>query len=412
MNQRVMGSLLCLAALVFPFSVAVNNLLLALALVWGGFSGFLWRGMSFLWRRHRHLAMGMLAYAVLLLIGLLWSLDPHVGLRVIGHHWFWLVMPLMLVVFEDKAWQQRFLGSLSLGLTLHLCLCVLQHFGWYTVENLGGSTMDDATGHIGHIGFGVVYGIWAAWLLYWGWLHAGRERWLAWGLAVWSWGTIFAAQGRAGYLEAVVLMLVVVFLHARLSLRMIAGGLVGVALLGILAVSTESGQARMHTTVQQLQGMLSGDVKMADPRLSFWLVALEAWKQHPVLGVGTGGFPQASATIYTQQPTLVYPGLEALPPTHPHSVYMLALSRWGGAGLLAISGWLAVWLWYGRSFHQHSGEVFVLLPLTGVALLVDGIFAPTLEQHFTGVFLAMLLGLGLASTGDDKNAHAVKKIST
>jgi len=396
----VTGSLLVLAALCFPFSVVATNLLLALALAAGLMSGLLWQGARELWSQHRALANWMLAYFTLLVLGVLWSLNPGLGVRVVSHYWFWFVLPLMLAVMRQKKWQVRFLVSLSVGLTANLVLCVLQRLGYYVVES-GGSWMESATGHIGHISFGLIYGIWASWLLHWGWQRYGGWRWLAWGLACWSWIMIFAAQGRAGYVVAVLLMLVVVIKHAGFSLRVWSVLALAVVMLGLVTVSSDAGKARMQDTLEKIEGVVSGDVQTADPRWSFWLIALEAWKQHPVLGVGTGGFSDSSAMVYQQHPELIYPGLEKYPPAHPHNMYVLSLTRWSVIGVVVLLGWLVSWLRLGTQLVLQEKALSMLVPLSGIALLVDAVFSITLEQHFSGIFLAMVLGLGLAGSQEN-----------
>ena len=391
--------LLCLAALLFPFSVAATNLLMALVIVLGIASGAFHAGVKLLRNDAGPVALALVAYLGLLVVGLLWSADQSYGLEVVGHYWFWLALPVILSVAEYPGQRKIFLTSLSVGLLLHLLLCVIQWFGLYHV-NLAGSNADDATGHIGHIGFGFIYGVWAAWLLDMGWQSRDRIRWIYWGCAIWSWVMIFVAQGRAGYIVAAILMIFVFFKRVKLTVRSTVAVTLFLALVSLITLSSETGRQRLDTSIMHIQGVFSGDVSAADPRFSYWLIALEAWKRSPVLGVGTGGFPEASKDICEEHPELKY-SPEAQPPGNPHNTYLLSLSRWGPLGLILVFGVIGGWLLQGRR-QPSNGELNtgLLIQLTGIAILIDAMFAPTFEQHFTGLFLVMLLGAGVVTRRD------------
>lgn len=349
-----------------------------------------------MWEEFRSLSASMLAYWGLMLAGLLWSEDLRWGLHVVGHQWFWLAMPVLVAVFDDMCWRRRFLASLSLGLTMHLGFCVLQKFRLVTIHDFGGSNAEDATGFIGHIGFGFIYGIWAGWLLHWGWKQAGYRRWGAWLLAAWAWVMIFAAQGRSGYLVALAIMVVVLWRHwigtgwrktiLPLALLLVMAGVLGAG----------PGKHRLAMTWQEIEAIRHGDVRDTDPRWSMWIAAVDAWKNHPVLGVGTGGFPDAARAAKQSHPNLMFAGKPGQIPVHPHSMYFLSLARWGLFGLAAFVALASIWIRAGWRLPWERMQSPVMA-LSGIALAVDGIFAPTMEQQGTGVMLVMMLGLELAS---------------
>jgi O-antigen ligase len=387
--------LLCALGLVFPFSVAATNILLGPALAIGLVSGAWWIGARHMWTEHRGLTMAMLAYWGLMAAGLAWSSDRMWGLHVIGHQWFWFAVPLVVAALGEDRWRYRFLAAMSVGLTLHLGLCILQKFGYVHLE-FAGSTADDATGFIGHIGFGFIYGIWAGWLLHWGWKQSGWKRWGSWLLASWAWVMIFAAQGRSGYLVALAIMVAVLWNHWigsgwRRSIPPLALLAVVVAVLAV-----GPGKERLAVTWQDISAIRHGDVRDADPRWSMWIAAVDAWNTHPVLGVGTGGFPDAAKAAKKAHPNLSFGGFPGQIPVHPHSMYFLSLARWGLFGLAAFVALVAVWIRVGWRLSWERLESPVMA-LSGIALALDGLFSPTMEQQGTGVMLVMMLGLGLAS---------------
>ena len=401
----VVRSLLCIAALAFPFSVAATNVALGLALAAGILSGLWWRGACACWRQTRLLVVIALAYALLILFGLLWSEDKGWGLHVLGRHWFWLLVPVLVAVLAEKRWRRNFLVALSTGLGLNLVYCLLQMFG-YVVVTTDGSSASDATGHIGHIGFGFVYGIWAAWLLHLGLRLGGWQRWLVWGLAAWSYIMVFAAQGRSGYLVAALLAFValVLWFRQRGGWRMMLA-LAGIMALAITAFALGPGKERIVGTMKAFSTAYDAQLNLLDSgesatiatheRLRMWSASLKIWRESPFLGVGTGGMPAAVA----QQKLKDRFGA---PYTfvHPHNQYLLNLVRWGVLGLLLLLALFFAWLREGSRQQRLDTEIGPLMLLSGLALAIHGLASSSLEEHFSAILAVLLLGASLSERID------------
>ena len=387
----ITGGLLCLAALCFPFSVAATNAALGASLVTGILSGDWLGGARQIWMQHRHLTTTILLYLGLILAGILWSNNRALGMHVLGHQWFWLLLPMVFSVLYHQIWRQRFLFFLSLGLALHLGLCVLQVFGLAEGTTAGGSSMDDPTGHIGRIGFGFVYGIWAAWLLHLGWLRAGWQRWCVWILATWAWLMIFLAQGRSGYLIAFVLLTFVVG-------RQLLGGhgwkrvtmAFGLILLMAVALAAGPGKQRLVETWNSIQSIQRGDVATAEGRWSLWLEAVDIWREHPFIGVGTGGYAAAAVQVFKEHPEYT------IKADHPHNAYLLSMARWGTGGLVIVLLLLYTWIRTGWQVDWNQNVYAPLISLSGLAIAVHGLSASSLEEHFSAVLAVLLLGAGLS----------------
>lgn len=385
--------LLCLAVLPFPFSVALTNVLLGLALAAGIFLGNWWQGARSMWCQHRWFSLVMLSYWGLMLVGLAWSGDRAWGLHVIGRQWFWLLLPILLDCLSDERWRQRFLAALSFALALNLFYCVLQMAGMVHVTTIG-SNHDDATGHIGHIGFGVVYGIWAALLLHWGWQRTGLQRHIAWLLALWSWFMIYSAQGRSGYAVALILMLVVVYKQAG-GLRRWAS--VGVLVLGLgVVLALGPGKQRVQDVLLDVPKIQAGEMQQTDVHWSLWKGALDIWRANPAIGAGTGGFPQAAAAVKAQRPELVFGGAPGQIPVHPHNMYLLALARWGVPGGVALVALLGFWAYSGWQRNWGDTPTAPMIALPAIALSIHGLSAPSLEEHFAGIIAMLVTGAGMA----------------
>lgn len=397
---------LCIAAVLFPFSVAATNVGLGITLALGLVSGLWWQGARQCWKNHRTLTVIFCAYMALLLLGLIWSLDYEWGLHVLGRHWFWLLIPIVVAIAGDEKWRKYFLVSLSSGLTLNLVYCVLQMYGFVEVTT-DGSSAEDATGHIGHIGFGFVYGIWAAWLLHLGMIWGGNQRLFVWGLAAWSYVMIFSAQGRSGYLIAIVLMLcvfvkwVIDSKNWRIVLPLGAGFII-VLLVAVLG----PGKERLHGTwlaftqinqAEELDWLDSSDnaILATQSRFQMWQTSIDIWQLYPLLGVGTGGLPQAVADLKAQ-------GLSSSQFifAHPHNQYLLNLIRWGPAGLLLLLLLLVIWMREGIKIDWQYSITAPLFTLSGLALVMHGLSSSSMEEHFSAILAALLLATAMSADSD------------
>ena len=402
--------LLCLAMICFPFSVAATNLFLGLLLALGILGGFWWQGVRKLWTNYRLLLIALITYLALVPIGLLWSLDPDWGGRILTRHWFWLLLPIVVMVLISERHRNTFLTVMSFALTANLVYCVLQAYGLIESPTVAGSTMDNATGHIGHTSFGFFYGVWAAWLIHLGLLFQNDKSWLLWGLASWALVMVFMAQGKSGYVVTLVAMLIVAAKWLKESRnRKIFASFAAVVLLLTLFLAFGPGKERLLATWDVLTGSVAQNelnssqenaVSSVTARLEWWKMSYDIWLAQPVLGVGTGGFPQAAADWQAEQ---VDVQMFARSLAHPHNQYLLAMVRWGAVGLLLLMGLLYFWIRSGISVQWRDSVAMPLLALTGAALLIHGLSSASMEEHFSTIFAVLLAGTGLSESISEKS---------
>jgi len=392
----VIAGALCLSFIILPFSIAVGNGLLGLALFLSLISTYWWYGVRCLWKDGRAWLVLWLAYMSLMLLGLLWSPDIHRGLVVVSKQWSYLMIPVVLAVCLDGIWRQRMLWSISVGLALHLLLCVAQSQGVpLPVAAPGGSSQADPAGLIGHISFGLLYGIWAAWLLHLGWLKQGIVRYALWAVALWSVVMVLMGQGRSGYLVVLALTVLMVW---KLWLQHLSPKLLLVALLvaGIALVTVATGPAkdRIQWTVDSLQAFSHGDLEHAEARLSLWYISWEAWKQSPILGIGTGGFPSVSKKLVAEHQHLNMEGHDSF--SVPHNIYIMELTRWGPLGLIILVLWLGQWIRMGWKVDWQQPHQSLML-LSGIGLATHGLTSQAVEEYHASMYGAIFFAIGLAA---------------
>jgi len=402
--HTLIAYLLCTAMILIPFSIAASNILFAVALVSGFVSGCWRKGASLLWQHAKPLTIIWLIYIALIIIGLAWSPDIHRGLIVLSKQWSWLMIPLFISVCIEKTWLNRMLIGISLGLVLHLILCVLQFIGMpLPVQAPGGSSAQDPAGLIGHISFGLVYGIWAAWLVHTGWFIKNKKRYLLWGLALLAISMVFIVQGRSGYLVTLSLIVIMAW---KLYLRHLnMKWLLGITLISIITIITViSGPAknRIESTFDSLQSFSQGDLKHAEIRISMWYISWQAWKQSPWIGIGTGGFPSISHEIIMQHPNLNLGGDTSF--AVPHNIYIMELTRWGPLGLIILLLFLGSWIRMGWKVDWQQPH-HLLIALSGIALSVHGLSSQAIEEYHASMYTAIFLSIGLAALSTQKSTE-------
>jgi len=403
--EYIAGLLLCLGAVVFPFSVAGGNLFLGLTIIAGLVSGAIPAGISLIWHRYRTFAMILGTYLLLITIGVGWSMDRSMGLIVIGHSWFWLLLPLSAILFRNPILRRRFFIAASAGLSVHLGLCVLQSMEWVELDTAKlASNADDPTGFIGHIAFGAVYSIWGAFLLVLGWSRKAFERYLFWLLGIWAFTMVFLAQGRGGYLVAGTVLLITLYRMVKqnisvetLSLSAILSVAIATALLAGPALD------RLDLTYNRVNTGNSDESAGGEERLIIWSAAFEIWKEHPFLGVGTGGYPNAVNTFSQDHPDF---SQKRFTYDHTHNIYVMSLVRWGPLGAIAMI--LLFWQWIRLSWSRSwEGQIDNALPvISGLAMAVQGLTAISLEGHFTAITAILVLAAWMAmdaSRSDSKD---------
>ena len=384
---------ICIGAAAFPFSVALANIVFAAVILLSLLSGQFKQGLQWLWQQHRHAMYAILAYLALVCIGLLWSIDPKAGLRVLSHQWMWLLLPPLVAALASKEeLRRRFWLALSIGLSLHLVFCVVQMSGWGNLNIMGGSTPDDATGYIGHIGFGFVYGVWAGWLLHFAYISKTPwMRWTALALALWALWMIFAAQGRSGYVITLGILIFLVWTHFMKGRKV--STIAAVLLLSFGLFSTllmlNLDHPRVKVTINSIQSLIHGDIQHTEERGRLWIDAVHIWQSHPILGVGTGGYSQATGV-----------SLDNSAYDHPHQTYLLALLRWGPIGPIIVMA-LFFFLFRTQSGHQdqaafRSNPYNISGKLVVIGLVIHGLSSNPLEEHATMMMAIFFLALSMA----------------
>jgi hypothetical protein len=146
---------------------------------------------------------------------------------------------------------------------------------------------------------------------------------------------VFVLPGRSGYVSILIMGVALVVLLARGSWRLKTG--LGAAILAVLAILLVSSTVSRQRITQAFDEIASVDLRSTEvgtsigSRVIFLRHTLQMVADHPVLGVGTGGF-QAAYAPYVQ-------GIEGWRGTatgDPHNQFLKFLGEQGIVGLAAV----------------------------------------------------------------------------
>jgi O-antigen ligase len=365
-----------------PVSVALDNVLLvACFALW--LAGGSWRR-KLQALRGNPVFVAALALFALLALGLAWGeRDPGDGALYLAKYVdLALVAPLAFLARDAaaRAWAIRaFAASLGLVLVLSFLLQsgLLPPTRWW----LGDAANPVVFKH--HLTHNLLMAF-AAFLFAELALAARTPRgrgllWLASFLAAVN--VLFMVQGRTGY---VVLAALSVYLGYRL--RGWRGA--GVAAAGVLAavcilsVTPGTFATRMQTFVEEYRAWRPGEATQTSTglRLEFYRNTAALIRDHPLLGVGTGGFPRAYAG------RLQYPG--AARTRNPHNEYLHIAAQTGLAGLAALM-WLFFVQWRAAPRLAAPGDGHLARALV-LTIAVGCLFNSLLLDHTEGLMYAWL----------------------
>jgi O-antigen ligase len=314
-----------------PISVAADNILLVLVLA--GFAlGGAYRDKWRVLRAHP-MSLAALALFAIFLIGCLYGdAGPADRLFYIGRYRDLLWIPLLLYVFRDPDARRQAIFALAASLALILLWSTLLKIG--LVPKLPFTHGDDVNPVVFKLKLS--HNLLMAFAVF---LFAslaveatGRRLRLMWTtLAVLAVINVtLLVQGATGYL--VMGLLALYMGHVWAGWRGTVAAAAGVSLLFVvLTVVPGPFQQRMLQMSREASNLATAPATPGTSlglRLEYYRLTLEIIRDHPLAGVGTGGFPKAYAAKARERGS--YEG------RNPHNEYLLVMAQNGMIGLLLL----------------------------------------------------------------------------
>ena len=195
-------------------------------------------------------------------------------------------------------------------------------------------------------------------------------------------------RGRTGiFTFFVVSPLILRNLFGRIKiLRMV---LIYEVLIGIMLLSPIVWD-RIYWSMDQLKHHLSLDPKSAwgktwdvqENRLFLWRGAIRIFSEHPIVGVGTGGYP----VVMHQNGNPDWPF-----PAHPHNNFLYVAVSFGLVGIFALTWFFGEMFKNGWEERQTHSGYFIFS--TALVIFISGIFNTQIIDSSTAFLLSVAVGL-------------------
>jgi O-antigen ligase len=380
-------------ALAIPLSTALDNVLLALLLVSGMtvFARAYWDNL-----RHHPVARANILLFVALTLGCMYgAASASQAINMLAKYIDLAFVPLLIAVFAEeklREWAWKIFLS-TMALTAFLSWLVgtghLPVQGWMweaaSIENpaifRSSITQNILMSYAAYIF--VSRSCSAA---------TAKYRWIYAVLAMLTASSVlFLVQGRSGYLILLFAALLIIFRlvasrGGKLTIRHLGAILL---LLPVMLWGMYEAVPRLHqrvdVTIEEYQAWYPHGRQSTSigERMEFYYNTATIIKEHPLLGVGTGGF----ALVYAQQAAKY--GINAT--NNPHNEYLHLTVQLGIIGM-ALFLYLIYLQWQnvGQLKDRQAGDAAAGLVLT---LMVTSLFNTPLMDHTEGLFFAYMSAL-------------------
>lgn len=229
-------------------------------------------------------------------------------------------------------------------------------------------------------------------------------------------GTAIARRGRTVFLAAA--LVAAIGVYASFS----RGALIGLALVPLIflrgwrlwllgPIVALVAALAAPGIIQERFATLNSSGPAYSTRQDIWRAALNIWEQHPVIGVGLGGFPEAYSRARIPG-KLFLPRSTFEPPPHAHDLWLQLLAEEGLFGALTFAALVIVSI---RTTLRLRGDPDRLNRILGsallaalIAFLAHNTVDVTIEDPQTGPYVLVLLGL-IAAGGTFYGASAVDR---
>jgi O-antigen ligase len=322
----------CAIALGFtlPISVALDNVLLAAILaLWiasGGYSDKLAQ------IKRTPVALAALLLFALLVAGLTYGTRyPGDGLRYLGKYADLAFIPIFVTLFDTERGQHYAWLAFAAAMALTLVLSCLLWSGLVTHNSPGFGDQANPSVFKHYLTQNLLMAFSA--LLF---AQLARMARSAWQRRGWSALAVLAAvnvtfmtPGRTGQLVLVTLILY--FAYALWRWRGTLAAAAGIAIVAAALMQGAAGEDnRFARGLDESKSWQPGQATQTSvgSRLEFYRNSLTIVREHPLIGVGTGGFPKAYADVVA--------GSAVDATTNPHDEYLNIAVQLGIAGLLAL----------------------------------------------------------------------------
>lgn len=380
---RINTWLVALLAFVLPLSTSALTILAVLILLLWIFEGNYTDKLAEIFSNP--VAVSVLGFFAVLTLGLLWSPNVVAGLEVLQDRWKIVLLPVFLTAISHER-RPLYIKSFLAGLSVAMFITFL---AWFDLIHYA----DVTPAHLTRKTFHVVYNPLLAFGIYlvlheaiWGKCKAVLRVGLFTLAGVMSFN-MFITEGRTGQLVFFVLMALLlfqVFRKARIK-AVVAICLLLPTLFAAGYFFSPVFKQRLDTASQEVRQFRENPDTSVGMRLLFWQNSWEIIRQHPLFGVGTGGFQEAYARVNQQKSP------SSIATDNPHNQYVLVATMVGIPGILALQ--LVFVAMFRQAFLQrdHWQRIRFAFPLFFLVIMLTESYLRVYETGFLFTLFAAIL---------------------
>ena len=333
------------------------------------------------------LVIGVSTFILILIIGCFYSVaDYKDTLRSI---WGWrkiLLLPIALSLFADYVWKDRFIKA-GVGFIFLCSLLSIVSFIW----QFGVYRFDPGIIIRNHATQGMVFAVAIfsiAMRFFYQKIFKVKHEWpYIFYIISLLIAMIYMTPGRSGYLALIVLS--IYFCYRTITVKKNYWLALFICLLiPSLLLNSSMVKDRINLGVNEISQVDSahGQETSMGLRINAWKNAIELIKDHPLLGVGTGGYEQAFVDHVKVQV-----GWEKFIHHDPHNQFLKILAELGIVGLVIFLSFI------GSAFFQKTTPFYFDLSL-GILLVwcATSLFSSHFSTFTEGRFIFLWLGVLLA----------------
>ncbi len=380
-------------AFMLPLSRATNSLFVAvlilLLLLRGNFRQHIER------LRVSSFARAILFFILFTLLSLLWTENFKEGLssKLLYIQWF-AIFAIALNVKKDRIY--TIISAFVFGMVVSEILSYGMFFELWTIKGHG---REYPSPFMMHIDYSIFLAFTAVILLnrLLSKRYTAKEKWIILFFFLTITGNLFINEGRTGQLAFVVGIFATVFIHYRITFKSVFAALILVAVIFSSAYHfSDKFQTRVQAAQNDLHRITEGQLNSSlGIRYAMYSVAMDIFKEHPLIGVGVGDYRDAAKEALSKNDHgFSKEVVEFIPKYHFHSQYLNTLVQGGIIGLF-----LLIMVFYRfATLSIAEPELKELSLLIVILFLVGFLPEPLLMKQFTNTLFILFAGLFLGAS--------------
>jgi len=321
-------------------------------------------------------------------VGLIWTNDLSWGLHIIHKMWYFLLLFPIFYTLVQRKYVKFYVLAFLLAIELSVIISFLI---WFEVipltKNLDGvpmllhATLTNPIPFMSHISYNPILCI-AIYIVFHQIMFNTSlslfKRSACSFFALTMTINMFITGGRAGHVMFFA-MLGILFIQSLMAKKYKSVILILILIPGIFFTAYQTSHSfptRVDDTISSIINYSPNSVTALGNRITYWVNTLELIQENPIIGVGTGDFPDEYLKIHINN--------SATPTTkNPHNMYLLVQAQLGIFGLISL---LSIFYYQIKLSFLSTNKFYRDLGITLPLLFLVAMFSDSyLLGHFTSL---------------------------